>query len=36
MQLQSKVIAITGGSQGLGKVLAKACCEQGAKVAIIR
>lgn len=35
MQLQSKVIAITGGSQGLGKVLAKACCEQGAKVAII-
>ena len=35
MRLGSKVIAITGGSHGLGKALAKACSEQGARVAII-
>ena len=35
MQLDSKVIAITGGSRGLGKALAIQCCERGAKVAIL-
>ena len=35
MRLDSKVIAITGGSQGLGRALAKACCREGARVAII-
>ena len=35
MRLDSKVIAITGGSHGLGKALAKACCMEGARVAII-
>ncbi|MCH1581321.1 MAG: SDR family oxidoreductase, partial [Luminiphilus sp.] len=33
--MDSKVIAITGGSQGLGRALAKACCREGARVAII-
>jgi len=35
MRLETRVIVITGGSHGLGKALARACCEQGAKVAII-
>lgn len=35
MSLASKVIAITGGSHGLGKALAKACCKEGARVVII-
>ena len=35
MRLASKVVAITGGSHGLGKALAKACSDEGARVAII-
>jgi len=35
MRLGSKVIVITGGSYGLGKALTKACCKEGARVAII-
>ena len=35
MRLGSKVIAITGGSYGLGKALTRACCKEGARVAII-
>ena len=35
VKLDSKVVVITGGSHGLGKALAKACCEEGARVAIL-
>jgi len=35
VKLASKIVAITGGSHGLGKALAKACCKEGARVAII-
>jgi len=35
MRLASKVIAITGGSYGLGKALANACYSEGARIAII-
>jgi len=35
MELESKVIAITGGSRGLGKALAMGCCERGARVVIL-
>jgi len=35
VKLASKTIAITGGSHGLGKALAMACCKEGARVAII-
>jgi len=33
--LQDKVIAITGGAQGIGLALAFACAEVGARVAVI-
>ena len=35
MELEPKVIAITGGSRGLGKALAMQCAERGARVAIL-
>lgn len=35
MSIRSKIIAITGGSQGLGKAMARALCSEGARVAII-
>lgn len=33
--LQGRVIAITGGAQGIGLALAFACAEAGARVAVI-
>ncbi len=34
MKLKGKVVAITGGAQGLGQALAKRCSEEGARVVI--
>ncbi len=34
MKLKDKVVAITGGAQGLGQALAQRCIEEGAKVSI--
>ncbi len=33
-RLENKIVVITGGAQGFGEGLAKACCEQGANVVI--
>ena len=35
MDLNQKVIVITGGAQGLGFAMAKGCAERGARLALI-